>query len=348
MSAVGASLIERGVPAIVRGAIEEQALALARGVDAAVRPADVAALAAHPPLPWRGVLSVDDARLATALVHEAISGLEPRIQVNMSARRATDILRDGGRIGNVYDLVRESPRPWGEAGIHMQHGLPTRVANEREMGVFGTGTTVYGALTFSDVMHRPMRSHAGIVRLAERELNTGALTYGEASVVLGQRALDNASFLPADTGVLGGVRPVRAREQLADVVTERLIENFGLGSEPAGRGATSATFLDADVRPSELANDFRSILRMPRERAVTALREHLTSRAMVDGYIEAQVRIATADDIRAVHVRPRPANQLSTAQAATQRADGAELATVGAARGVPVRFLQRPGAGQAG
>lgn len=330
----------RGMPPLVREAVEQQAAALAAGINPAHRPADVLALAgAARPAINAGVLSVDDARLAASLVLEAMTISPPRIQTNTTARRAVELLVGGGRLGNAYDKLRTGGGNWDELGVGFRNGVSSRIQNERAMGVFGTGTTVYGSVTFDDVMHRAMRTHNGTVRRPEQQLNTGATSYGDVSLVLKPRALHNATFLAADTAVLGGVRPVRPVEQLDDVATEWLVDHFQLGTSPAGRPTTYDTvFEGAEISPAKIADDFRSILKLPRAKAVEAIREHLTSRASVDGYMEAQVRIATADDVASINMLRRDPAYIPVEHRAAYQTEQDAVIAAAKQRGIPVRI----------
>jgi hypothetical protein len=323
----------------VGNALEHRSSALAAGLDPAVRPADVTALAAvHPPV-WHGVLSADDARIGQSLVHEALAGLEPRIQTNMPSKYAAELLSKGGRIGNLYDYAAQ---PGAVLAQDTTRAVDNRAAIELRNGYFGSGTTIYGTVHFADVTHTPLASHAAKqLRYADRQLDLGSVMYGDASVVLGDRALKNASFLPADSGVLGGIRPLRTAEHLDDVVFERLVENFQLGRTPE-RGLTSDTVFPGEHSPAALATDFRSLLHMPREKAVAAIREHLTSSAVGTSYMEAQVRVADVGDIKAVHVFRLPDGSIPAEVRDDYLGNLKTLDDAGKLRGIPIRYSTDP------
>lgn len=331
-----------GVSAETAAGLEVRARALEHGIDPDVRPADVATLATTAVPPNTGVLSVEEARRAQELVHDALSGLTPRIQVNMPSTEAVDLLRTSGRFRNVYDMIDapEGERP--QLVTDIGNAVDSRAFNERSHGFFGTGTTVYGTLHFGDETHVPQIDHsARTLRYQGRQLDVGATMYGDASVVLGDRAMRNATFLPRDTGLIGANHPLRTREHLDEVVTEYLVRNFEVAGPPEA-GASTGTAFPGFRRPAAIADDFRAILRMPHERGVAALREHLTSEAINTPYMEAQVRVADAGDITAVHVERPPTTGIDPAVAEKIRGIQDEIRTLAEPRGVSVRYSDEP------
>lgn len=324
------------MPRVVADALAERAANLARGIDPNVRPTDVARIAAHRPPVWHGVLSGADAERARSLIREAIDGLDVRIQKNLPERHALEALTTGGRLGNVFDGVGQ--RPWREESLDVQLALDDRIHMERKIDVWGTGTTIYGTVHFSDRTHLPMVDHSGVIRLRDVGLDAGARDYGLASIVLGRRAVENATFLAADTGVLGGIRPVRAREHLDDVVLEWMVDNFQLGTDPKGLERSFDNVFDRDLYPSRIAKDFRTILDLPRPKAVAAIQEHLTSDAVNTKYMEAQVRIADADDVVGVHLTRLRDSHVPPEHLPEYLATIDAIRAAGLAAGVPVRL----------
>jgi hypothetical protein len=339
---VAAGAIDRAQlsPRVI-GALDTRRSALAEGIDPDVRPADVAAIAAVRPPVWRGTLSAKEAEHAQSLVREALKDLDVRVHTNVQSSYAATALRRGGRLGNLYDLVEVPVAERPPLVASLEHAVSLRATAELTHGFYGTGTTVYGTVHFSDVTHTPQIDHRKTLRYRGRELDVGAMRYGDASIVLGERAVRNATFLPADTGQLAGRRPLRAKEHLADVVFEWLVDNFQLGT-PQEAARTTSTVFGGDRSPRAIARDFRAILAMPRPKAVAAIREHLTSAAINDNYIEAQVRIATVDDIRAIHLVEVDPSYIPPEERARFQAALDALRNEAKARSIPLRSTRDP------
>jgi hypothetical protein len=259
----------------------------------------------------------------------------------MPATEAVRLLSTGARFRNVYDMIDAPEEQRPQLVTDLASAVDTRVFHEQARGFFGTGTTVYGTVHFGDEVHTSQIDHTRPLRYDDRRLDTGATMYGDASVILGERALRNSSFLPRDTGMTALDHPLRAVEQLDDLVVEYLVRNFEL-ARAAQPGETTDTAFPGFRSPAEIASNFRAILGMPNEQAVASLREHLTSDAINKFYIEAQIRVADGADIVAVHMQRPSIADMDAKTVAAARATQDQLGPLGEQRGVTVRYSDEP------
>ncbi|MCW2960513.1 MAG: hypothetical protein JWM90_900 [Thermoleophilia bacterium] len=347
----GRSLVQ-GFPELSR-ALDVRAVALERGIDRAVRPVDVAALAARPGAQGIAGLTKSESSRLERLVGLAIADADLRVQSTVDTAEAVHLLREGGRMRNVYDAV-------GAGVDHLfQDLLPGangRAARELQLDMLGSGTTVYGNVRLGDVAHTPMVDPGAARRIVRRDpqLSTGSPMYGDTSLVLHDRVLDRASFAPRDSGRVTSQDQLGAREQLPRVLATTMAEHFQvLHARTAGSmGTTDHPFGpggNGDFRQlSDMSAALHRILDAPDEVAVPAVRQHLQSAAMDTYYAEAAVRVADVSDVRAIHVRRRilPEGNVPDPAVVKWNAERRELErelhALGVERGIPVRFTGDP------
>lgn len=315
--------------------------ALRHGIDTLARPADVVEAARSTERLASRVVPGGDSDRFLGLVREALAGLEPRIHSTRDARDAIHLLRQGGRLRNVYDYATLTAAQRRMLQTPVKDAIAGRALLELDYGFFGTGTTVYGTVRFAPVEHLPMLDHGGAIRRRALTLAAGPSGYGDVTVVLKPGVMQRATFLPGDSGISHGYRP-QAVERLDEVVAERAMTNYGLDRAPLPGGGSTDNVFGRFVSDTELRSSFRQYLTLPRDRAVAALREHLTSTALRRNYIEAQVRWATIDDIEALHIRRPQLTPTALPErvewVANQRRLQDELAAEARRRGIDVRF----------
>jgi hypothetical protein len=269
-----------------------------QGADAA-RPADVLAARER----WRpslGTLGADDAARARELVQRASAGLDgPRIIVNRHPAEAAALL-DGSieRLSTTNDRARLPFRP--QSAAQLDAAADRRLRLEQRHGTVGTGaargTTTYGTVAWDSTALTP--GGRTVPQL-------GAYRYGQAAMVLDERVLDRATFLPHDSvSVAHGTRTA-AREQLVDVAVERLARSHGFVDDlaPGGRPAPRIPDAERAARQRRLLD----ILHAPDRVAVDAMRDELRRTPNSTHYVEAQVRGGVrADDVAEVRLATRP------------------------------------------
>lgn len=300
------------------------------GVPAAgttARPADVISASSRY-RPYLPELSIEDARRATDLVSTAINGMTPTIVVSRPARHAITLLERSERLPTAFDRDARSD-PLGEPYRQRRRQL------EEHFGVHGQGAdaggTVYGTVRWDSITHPGER-------LASWSRRVGGSSYfGGTSLVLDPVTLDRATFLAGDSFTWANVRRtspaayddthrVGAREQIGQVLTERLVRTYGRPSPAPGSPDNPS--------PPDISSAFLDLLERPRHEAVNAIREHLV-RQPAAGALEAQVRTVRADDVDAIVVEPTPSSDFPD-RARVSVAERALLAEAAQARGLPV------------
>lgn len=295
----------------------------------AQRPQDVlAARDAFTPSNYVG-LGVDEAEATkgAALVTEALKDLgEPHIFVNRSLRSSLGLLREGGKFSTIYDKVKDPSLSVDERdGIEFY--LEGRRHHEESLGTYGVGCqegrTVYGSLGFSEKL-APELWNDGLLNAAKEKtvptsthFNSGiALTEGAVTFVLKSELNEKSTFLPSDTYDRRGERPVAA-EQLPFAIWANI------GSK--GDGYFSS------------AKGSQVLLDLPKDQAVHGVKSFLTSDAINRGYMEAQVRGATLDDVERIVVRRENSSNGAQTDFASFEAALAEVERLASEHGIPVQ-----------
>jgi len=224
------------------------------------------ATTARPPAPIR------------AIAEQAVDGLAPVVVVNRRVDTALEqVAAPADRpFTNIHDVR--------DAGTRTQLRQAWRETNERIRGTFGEGRdaghTVYGSVRFVEEADARRGADAVLDALQEQG-DVGVRAYGPVSFVLDDEAMhERATFAADDTGVT--LATVRPPEDIARVVAERIARN-----EPDDAGPT-----------------VEELLALPHGAATDAVRGWLLSDAVggSSGYMEAQVRRMTNDDVAAAFV----------------------------------------------
>jgi len=235
-------------------------------------------------------VSLSEVQQGAALVQDAIAELgEPRVFVNRSLSDAAELLQGGGEFSTLHDAVRDdSLTP--DAREEVEAYLIGRTHREKSLGTHGVGAregkTVYGSLGFSEQLtceswEDGLLSAPGTPE--PRHLNAGiALTGGAVTFVLKPEINRRATFLPSDTYDTRRELPV-AREHLP----------YAVWANIGSKGDMYFTGHDGSM----------AILRLPRDQSVKAVERYLTSDAINRGYMEAQVRGASLDDVERIVLR---------------------------------------------
>ncbi len=340
-SALAAKARSATRPAVLTHALDVRATSLEHGIDLLKRPADVAEIAARP---WAAVkipgLDLADSTRLRSLVARAIEGQPIRIQTVMTAEEATYLLQGDGsrRMRTVYDAIgTDAARLFGDA-VQLESGAAARAARELDLGMLGTGTTIYGRVRIGEVAHTPMvdPGAARTIRMRDPHLSTGPGQYGDVSATLRESTLDRATFTPRDTGQVGSTAQVGAREQLPDVLAHTIAGHFKVAERASGTASTNHPFGpggDGEFRAhADLYQTFRHLIDAPDPQAIAGIRQHLRSAAMDTYYAEAAVRIATDADFE--HLSARAARRLDprNVPAGTSQADLDRYAAIIATR----------------
>lgn len=275
----------------------------------AARPADVLAARARysAGTPSLGHLSVRDARRAQRLVHAALESMPtPQILVNRRPGNAEAILRSSKPIDTVFDLPEDQrPSDFGQ-----------RTWVEKQFDTHGRGAdaghSVYGSVQFADQIHpaTELVQPAGGAS-TKPHTNLGIGYYGPVSLVLKPDVWSRTTVQPGDSYNLAMLSlPSRpgAVENLADVVTERLVANFD-GSRPDG--ALQAFGLGDQAQAGAA---LKSLLWKPTAQAVEGVKQQLASTTFTNNatMLEAVVRTADRDDIAEIRVMRHPKTEIGS------------------------------------
>lgn len=341
----GSEFVEALRPEL-RAFMDMRADHLAAGAPRIGRASDVAALVGVQAPVFTGALDVRLAGRLRLAVKDALKGVEPYLLVNRRESDAERLLRGSGRIPNMYDSFDAGIDFSGQLAIDPIAEVVRRVEDEVRFGTFGTGTTIYGSVHFDDLVHAPQQTHRGLIRHRDVQLDAGPNQYGRVSLRLDDRVLADTTFLYTDSWHARPGAVARPIEQLEDVVVERIVHSFG-ADKPLVRGDKlwhtpfEAVIFD-DIPRARTQRMLRQILELPkREQRADAIRAHITSSAVNDAYIEAQIRRADVSDIREVRIsdvtgiNSLPVDLIEDAQDA--------IRGVAALRGIPIRTDDRMG-----
>jgi len=253
-------------------------------------------------------LSVRDARRAQRLVHAALEQLPtPTIQVNRRYTNAEQILRSPKPIPTMFDLP-EDARP---------SDYDRRLQIEQKYDTYGrgehAGRSVYGSVQFADQVLDAKATLPGakLDKPARLRPNLGVAAYGPVSLVLKPTVWDRTTVQPADSYNLDALHVTSqpgAAENLADVVTERVVSHFD-GKRADGASAAFGIWNDAEAGAA-----LKSILWKPTAQAVEGVKQHLASTAFTQAaaMMEAAVRTADRTDIAEVRVMRHPDTEVGS------------------------------------
>lgn len=213
-----------------------------------------------------------------AIAAAAVEDLTPVVVVNRRADVALDQAAAGA--DRPFTNIHDGPRD--DVKTELRHLW--RATNERVRGTYGEGRdaghTVYGSVRF--VEQADARDGAEAVLAALREQgDVGVRAYGPVSFVLDEETMhERATFAADDTGITTAA--ARPPEDIARVVAERIARN-----EPDDPGPT-----------------VDELLALPHAAATDAVRGWLLSDDVggSTGYMEAQVRRMTNDDVAGIFV----------------------------------------------
>ncbi|MCA9775251.1 MAG: hypothetical protein KC800_00985 [Candidatus Eremiobacteraeota bacterium] len=255
------------------------------------------------------------------VVETALEDLgEPRIFVNRSLKSALETLREGGPFSTIFDKAKDPELSQDERdGIEFY--LLGREAREKHLGTHGedclAGHTVYGSLGFSESLSQEMWDDQLLDPPAatERHLNSGiSLTDGAVTFVMKPEVNARSTFLPSDTYDTKREKPV-AEEHLP----------FAIWANIGSKG----DMYFSDPRGSQV------LLDLPSEQAEESVKSFLTSDAINRGYMEAQIRGATLDDVERIVVRRHSANNGSQTEFGSLEEGLLEVKRLAALRGIP-------------
>lgn len=266
-----------------------------------------------PPELTYGSLDRADARAARELVDEALVGLEPYLTIRRDPDEAVAMLSGQvDRFRNMFDLeagtepAARLEAKWGKPLAVLQ---AERAQQELTKGFHGTGEHA-GKTVFATLAFRDPRGDEPSAAPNRAGTDVG---YGGVAFELAPHALERATVLPADQGLIADahVQPV---SRLTDVVLGRLTRDHGyVVDEP--RWFDQAAL----GRPKQ---DLVDTIRAPRSEAVRRLREQILGwgdSAAGFHYIEAQLPASVAD-VRAVRVEGQTELAARIADLAAKRA----------------------------
>lgn len=292
------------------------------------RPADV--LASRDSFSWSNYDGIGvrktELKKGARLVERALEELGgPRIFVNRSLSSALKLLRQGGEFSTIHDKVKDPALP-AEQRAEIEAYLEGRKHYEQALGTYGVGPlegrTVYGSLGFSERLGPELwedgvlEAARGGTEASDTHWNSGiALTGGAVTFVLKAEENERATFLPSDTYDTHGERPV-AREHLPQAIWANI-------------GSKGDSYFSS-MKGSQV------LLQLPAEQAVHGIKRFITSDAINRGYMEAQVRGATLDDVERIVVRRDNASVGSQTDVGTFEDALEEIKALARKRGLPV------------
>jgi hypothetical protein len=268
----------------------------------------------------------DELSKGGALVKEALGELgEPHIFVNRSLRSALRLLQKGGEFTTIHDKPKD-PKLGADSRAEIEAYLTGRRHHEQSLGTYGEGElegrTVYGSLGFSEQIGAELWED-GILTAAKAKaepdsthLNAGiALTGGAVTFVLKAEENERSTFLPSDTYDTHGEKPV-AEEHLPFAIWANI-------------GTKGDSYFNSDQGSQVL-------LQLPKDQAIHGIKRFLTSEAINRGYMEAQVRGATLDDVERIVVRRKYADVGGVTEFGNFEESLAEVKRLAKERGIPL------------